>query len=294
MKALVTGASGFAGAVVARRLAVAGHDVTGLHRSRTRFLATLDGIAGVRLVTGDLAEVAALAGPFEAVVHTAATSPAPGVDTARMVHDNVLGTKALIEAAERWGARAFVLYSSLSLYGAVTAPVVDETTPIVDPDAYGATKHLCELMLKDRATSLPGLALRLPGVLGSGAHRNWMSGVATRLQRGELVRAFHLERPFNNAAHVEDIAALVVHVLGRPWTGFDAVVLGARGAIPVRAAIERLAAGLGVEARIEEGTAAKPSFTLSSRRAIAHRGYAPMEIGALIDRFAADVREWGT
>ena len=57
-----------------------------------------------------------------------------------MVHDNVLGTRALIEAALRWGTRAFVLYSSLSIYGTVTTPVVDEATPIVDPDAYGATK----------------------------------------------------------------------------------------------------------------------------------------------------------
>ena len=239
---------------------------------------------------GDLVDAAALPGPFDAVVHTAATSPAPGIDVARIVRDNIAGTQALIEAAERWGAKAFVFFSSLSLYGEVAAGVVAESTPIVNPDAYGATKHLGELLLSARAERLPGLAIRLPGVLGPGAHRNWLSGVAAKLRAGEPVRAFHLDAPFNNAAHIADLAALVSRALERQWTGFDAIVVGARGHIPVREAITRLANGLGVEAGIVEGAAAKPSFTLSSERAISRWGYDPMEIGAMIDRYAEDVR----
>ena len=292
MKILVTGASGFAGSVAARQLAQAGHSVTGLYRSRTRFLAALDGLDAVTLACGDLVAAADLPGPFEAVVHTAATSPAPGVDTRRMVQDNVLGTQALIEAATRWGTRAFVLYSSLSIYGAVTASVVDEATPIVDPDAYGVTKLLGELMLKDTADRLPGLALRLPGVVGPGAHRNWLSSVTAKLMRGETIGAFHLDRPFNNAAHAADIAALAVRAVARPLTGFDAVVLGARGVVTVREALTRLATGLNVSVHLAEVPSTKPSFILSSERAISRWGYDPMEIGALIDRYAAETRAW--
>ncbi|MBV8700507.1 NAD-dependent epimerase/dehydratase family protein [Bradyrhizobium sp.] len=294
MKILVTGASGFAGSVAAREFALAGHAVSGLYRSRTRFLATLDGVENVTLACGDLAAAADLPGPFDAVVHTAATSPAPGVDTQTMVHDNVVGTRALIEAALRWGTRAFVLYSSLSLYGVVATPVVDETTPMIDADAYGATKLLGELMLKDTADRLPGLALRLPGVVGPGAHRNWLSSVAAKLTRGDTVDAFHLDRPFNNAAHVADISALARRAIERSWSGFDAVVLGARGAVTVREALTRLAAGLGVPARLEGISSPKASFILSSERAIARWGYDPMEIGALIDRYAGEVRAWSS
>jgi UDP-glucose 4-epimerase len=292
MKVLVTGASGFAGSVAARQLASAGHAVTGLYRNRTRFLATLDGAAGVTLACGDLVAAGDLPDRFDAVVHTAATSPAPGVDTHRMVHDNVLGTKALIEAAERWSTRVFILYSSMSIYGTVATPVVDETTPIIDPDPYGTTKWLGELMLKDRAERLPGLALRLPGVLGPGAHRNWLSGVAAKLQRGETVGVFHLDSPFNNAAHVADIAALAVRAIERPRTGFDAVVLGARGFLTVREAVTRLATGLGVPARLEEVPSARPSFILSSERAMLRWGYNPMEIGTLIERYGGEERSW--
>jgi nucleoside-diphosphate-sugar epimerase len=292
MKVLVTGASGFLGAFVARALGRAGHDVTGVHRAETRFLRTLGGAVGVTLLRVDLARVEALPGPFDAVVHAAATSPAAGVDTARMVHDNVLATAALVSAAERWGARGFILCSSLSLYGTISQPVVDEATPIVDPDAYGATKHLCELMLADQRATLPGLALRLPGVLGPGAHRNWLSGVADRLLAGEPIRAYHLDGPFNNAAHAADIARLIGGAIHAGWSGYDAIVLGARGMVTVRAAIERLATGLHVAAHIDEGIAAKPTFTLSSERAIGQWGYDPPEIGTLIDRYAADVLAW--
>jgi UDP-glucose 4-epimerase len=290
MRILVTGASGFSGSFVARGLARSGREVVAVHRRETPFLARLSGEPRVRKHRADLIDAATLRGPFDAVVHVAATSPAPGIDVAQMIRDNVNGTQALIEAAERWGARAFVFFSSLSVYGEVAAGVIDESTPIVNPDAYGATKHLGELLLAARAKRLPGLAIRLPGVLGPGAHRNWLSGVAARLCAGGPVRAFHLDAPFNNAAHVADIAALVSRVLERPWTGFDAIVTGARGHVSVREAITRLAKGLRVEARIVEVAAPKPSFTLSSERAIGRWGYDPMEIGAMIDRYAEDVR----
>ena len=289
MRVLVTGASGFSGSFVARGLARAGCDVVGVHRRDTPFLAQLADEPLVRLVRVDLAGAAELVGPFDAVVHTAATSPAPGVTAARMVRDNVGALQALIAAAEAWRCRGFVFFSSLSLHGAIASGVVDETTPIVDPDVYGATKFLCEGLLAERSEALPSLSLRLPGVLGPGAHRNWLSGVAAQLQAGATISAFHLDAPFNNAAHIADIARLVQTALGRGWRGADAVVLGARGAISVGSAIGRLAAGLGVELRLVERSSAKPSFVLSSDRAIERWGYDPLEIGALIDRYAAEI-----
>jgi nucleoside-diphosphate-sugar epimerase len=290
MRVLVTGASGFSGSFIARELARGGRDVVALHRNETPFLALLNGEPRVRTYRGDLLDSARLPGPFDAVIHVAATSPAPGIDVAQVVRDNVTGTQALIEAAERWAAKAFVFFSSLSVYGEVAAGVVDERTAIVNPDAYGASKRLGELLLAERAERLPSLAIRLPGVIGPGAHRNWLSGVAARLRARETVRAFHLDAPFNNAAHIADLAALVSRALQRPWTGCDVIVVGARGQITVRDAITRLAKGLDVEARIAEVAAVKPSFTLSSERAISRWGYDPMQISAMIDRYAAEVR----
>lgn len=288
MRVLVTGSSGFSGSYTARRLAEAGHDVVGLYRRETPFLAGLRQQPAVRLIQSDLAGAPALPGPFEAVVHIGATSPAPGITAAAIVRDNVAGTSALLDAAAAWGCRAFIFFSSLSLYGEITRAVVDEACPIVNPDVYGATKLIGETLVAERADAMPGIALRLPGVLGPGAHRNWLSGVAAKLTAGETIRAFHLDSLFNNAAHIEDIARLVRSLLQREWSGFDSMVLGARGAVTVREAIERLARGLGQSARIEVGPAAKPSFILSPSHAIDRWSYDPMEIGALIDRYARE------
>ena len=289
MRVLVTGVSGFSGSYVARALCRAGHDVVGTHRRESPFMADLAELPGFRSMQAELSAANSVPGPFDAVVHIAATSPAPGKSIANIVRDNVVGTMALAEMALRWDSRAFIFFSSLSLYGEIGAGVVDEQTAIVNPDAYGSSKHLCELALAEISPSLPCLSLRLPGVLGRGAHRNWLSGVAAKLQRGEPVRAFHLASPFNNAVHIDDVARLTVDTVSRSFDGFDAIVLGARGSLAVREIIERLARGLGATAIIETGTPAKPSFTLSSQRAIERWGYDPMDIGAMVDRYASEV-----
>ena len=80
-------------------------------------------------------------------------------------------------------------------------------------------------------------------------------------------------------------------MLARGWQGFDALVLGARGELTVRGVVERLARGMGVTPKLDITAAPKPAFLLSSARAIARGGYDPMDICALIDRFAAVLQE---
>jgi UDP-glucose 4-epimerase len=289
MRVLVTGVSGFAGAFVAKALSNTQFDVVGTYRSDSKFLAQLAGVSRITAVRADLAAASSLDGPFDAVVHAAATSPAEGVTADAMVRDNIEATRNLIVSAKKWGCSRFIFFSSISLFGDVRGPVLDETTSIVNPELYGATKYIGEQVLAAEADSLPSLSLRLPGVLGPGAHRNWLSGVAARMRAGKPVQAYNLTGPFNNAAHVEDIASLTARTLQRDWQGSDAVVLGAGGTLPVKNILERLAAGLDVSPNIVEGPSAKPSFIISSQRATERWGYRPMEIGSLVDRYAAEI-----
>jgi UDP-glucose 4-epimerase len=289
MRLLVTGVSGFAGTHIARALAGARFEVVGCFRRANRAVQELEACKGIELICADLAQGPRLPGPFDAVIHIAATSPAPGVTPEQIVRDNVASMLSLLESARGWNASGFVLFSSLSLYGEIASDTVDESCPVINPDVYGTTKHLCEALLQHEADRLPGLALRLPGVLGPGAHRNWLSSVADKLLRGEAIRAYQVDAPFNNAAHVADISRLLIGTLHRGWQGFDAVVLGARETLRLREVIARLAAGLHVEATIEPVLENKPAFVLSSRRAIERWGYDPMTIGAMIDRYAAEV-----
>ena len=73
MRAFVTGATGFIGGHVARRLVESGWDVTALARSPERTAALKD--LGITIVPGDVTEPATLAGPMskaDAVFHLAA------------------------------------------------------------------------------------------------------------------------------------------------------------------------------------------------------------------------------
>lgn len=287
LSVLVTGVSGFAGSHLARDLARRGFRVHGLFRRECGMAASL--ARTVDLVQGNVATLADLPKPIDAIVHAAATSPWTGITADAMVRDNIVGTMNLLDLAERTRCSRFVFCSSMSIYGRIAVAKVDEATPVVEPDVYGATKLIGERLLEERRDRLPGLALRLPGVIGSGARRNWLSDVGARLKRGNVVDVFNPGADFNNAVHVAELGDLIAGALERGWDGFDAVVLGCSGGISVRGAVERLAHGMGVRAEIRVIASAKPPFTLSSNRAVQRWGFRAADIGQVIDRYASEL-----
>ncbi len=284
MHVLVTGASGFVGSHVARDLAARGMQVTAVGRNRPVAPAS-----GVAVVHDDLSNPLNLPEGVDAVVHAAATSAWTGISGFEMVRDNAVATAKLVDWARATGVRAFLYCSSTSVYGEIDASEVDESTPRVDPDVYGTTKFLGETVLSEAAPSLAGLAMRLPGVIGSGARRNWLSGVAARLRSGEAVSIFNPDAAFNNAVHVADLAALCGDCIERGWLGFDVLTLGAGGCLRIREVVERLANALGVEAHLRVVDPLRSPFTVSSRRAIERYGYAPMSIDSMLERYAKEV-----
>jgi UDP-glucose 4-epimerase len=289
---VVTGVAGFVGSHMVCGLADAGVRVTGTFRHTPPDDAVTR--ASFALIQQDLTQLAALP-PCDVLVHTAATSRATQPDhpgpSGDFEQDNVVATERLLDAAEAAGCRRVVLLSSVSVYGQITASEVDETTPLIDPDPYGASKRRAEALLEERSGAMAGLAVRLPAVVGRGADRHWLAGVGRRLLGRQPVHVYHPAAPFNHAIHVSALVEFVRRVLEREWErGGDRVVVGAGGSITVQGAVERLARGLGVEPIIVPAPAAKTPFVLSSRGAIERWGYRPEDIGAVLDRYARDLR----
>ncbi len=291
MRVVVTGAGGFSGSHIVPALLGRGHDVTAVVRtSRGRLTPAVEAHPRLTLVSGDLSGALALPSSADAIVHTAASSPAPGITDADMERDNVGGTSALIDYARSAGARTFIYLSSLSIYGEIAGPVVDEATPIVQPDVYGETKHRGELLL--RQAPFRSLSIRLPGVLGPHSVRNWLTGVLAKAKAGEDIAIYHPDAPYNNAIHVADLADLTVRALeAAQWTGHDSVTVGAAGMTTVRKAVDIVIRGVGSQSRIEVRPPRQPFFTISSERAQRVYGYTPMEIEALLRRFVAENRD---
>ena len=287
-RVLVTGAAGFSGRTIARRLVAAGCEVVA-HRRSSPLPDDLAASAAVTDWQGDLAELDALPDGVEAVVHAAATSTPTGradaVPAEVLTRDNALASARLVDAARAAGVRRFVYLSSLSIHGTVNERSLDASTPIREPDPYGVSKLMGESVLA--ASGIPAVAIRLPAVIGPGADRNWPVQVVRRIRLHETVRIYNADGPFNNVVHVADVADWIAALLtaSEPMHGFNAVPVASREPIPVRAAVATIAAGLGLDTHLEEVVAPRPSFTIDTVAAQS-LGFRPSATVDALDRYA--------
>ena len=158
MTVLVTGATGFVGAAIARSLLKRGTDVRVLTRAASD-LRNLDGLPVTRVVA-DLADPASLDRAVqgcEALFHAAADYRLWVPDRATMYRTNVDGTRALLEAAAHAGVKRIVYTSSVATLGTRSdGRPADETTPSELTDMIGPykrSKFLAEEVVRGLATS---------------------------------------------------------------------------------------------------------------------------------------------
>jgi dihydroflavonol-4-reductase len=118
MRALVTGATGFVGAAVARALLREGWEVRALARKGSD-RSNLRPIP-VEVVAGDLADSASLAQAIagcEALFHVAADYRLGAFDPRELYKTNVEGTRNILSAAREAGVRRIVYTSSVATIG---------------------------------------------------------------------------------------------------------------------------------------------------------------------------------
>jgi UDP-glucose 4-epimerase len=269
MKVLVTGAAGFIGRHVVKALEAAGHEVEGIAR------------ADWDLATGPISPI-----DVDALVHTAATSPESGVSWNQVVRDSVTATANLVRSVT---CRKIIFCSSMSAYGEIDVEEVDVSTPSINPDAYGASKLICEELIAE--TEIPALALRLPGIVGKGARRCWLARVAEKLLADESVPLYDPDAPFNNAVHVKSLADFIVSLIDPPMEGFYVAPIAAENYMSIEDVVCGLATGLGKEEpRFITQLAQKQSFTISSDALVDDFAYDPQDIHDVIEQYAEDLR----
>ncbi len=143
MKVLVTGATGFVGSAVVRRLLARGDDVCVLVRSASR-RGNLEGL-GVEVVTGDLLQPESLIKPtkgIDALFHVAADYRLWTRDPAAMFRANVDGSVAILRAAAEAGAKRMVYTSSVATLGInKDGTPANENTPVSYADMIGPYKQ---------------------------------------------------------------------------------------------------------------------------------------------------------
>ncbi len=170
MKVLVTGAGGFLGGAVARKLLARGHTVRGFSRGRYPALEAL----GAEYRSGDLGDPAAVveaARGCDAVIHVAAKPGIWGPEREYRLA-NVTGTENVIAACLKTGISRLVYTSSASVvFHGGDLEGADESSPYPEHHltAYTRTKAQAErLALAANGPRLATLSLRPHLIWGPG------------------------------------------------------------------------------------------------------------------------------
>lgn len=168
MRVFVTGATGFIGGHLCRRLVAEGHAVTALVRTPAK-AEQLEQL-GVTLLHGDLASLAdpTLVLPEqEVVVHLAGVVAAPSPEVYEHINHGAVVDLLGALARQSWSPARLVFASSLAAAGPspVGSPWTEED-PLAPVDPYGSAKARAESALA--RAPFPVTVIRPPIVLGPG------------------------------------------------------------------------------------------------------------------------------
>ncbi len=212
MHALITGAGGFVGGALLRRLVASGHRVRGLVRGA---LPPPPWGASLEWVTGDVTEPAslppALSG-IHVVFHLAGIRRAPGRKAFFEV--NAEGTRNVCDASWRSGVRRVVLAGSLAAVGPSRPdrPHV-ETDPFLPEEWYGESKAEAERIAFQSRGQLEVTVARPPRILGPADRENLV--FFKLIRRGFRLSLGGGPRPLS-VVDVDDVVDFLLLLAERP------------------------------------------------------------------------------
>ena len=287
MKILVTGAAGFVGAALARRMLDRGDEVVGidnlndyydpqLKRARLGLLTRSERFRFLQLDIVNRQDVSELfsANRFDAVVHLAAQA---GVrysveQPAAYIDSNLVGFGNVLEGARQGRIGHLVFASSSSVYGANTRLPFSERDNVDHPlSLYAATKKANELMAHSYAHlfSLPVSGLRFFTVYGPWGRPDMaLFRFSENMLAGKPIPVFNRGDMIRDFTYIDDIVEGVIRVVDRPaaanpsWSGdapdpatsrapYRVYNIGNNRGVPLMRYIEVLEQSLGVKAQLD-------------------------------------------
>jgi UDP-glucose 4-epimerase len=266
---LVTGAAGFIGTHLVKRLWDDGHRVTRLDVSMMG-ISTERSAAGHMVVTcppvdirddrvmKQHEDISAHHGGHDACVHLAAlaTPWRCGEDPSTAYETNVRGTANVLGLCRRLGVRRVIFPSSAHVYG--ISPLylpTGETHPLALLDTYTTTKilgeQLCDLYWRNHHLSY--CVLRLFNVYGQGQNADFFLGAKlAQAKTGRLTIRTKLADVTKDWVHVRDIVDAMVLALQSDHVG--PLNLGTGREVSLREITDRIGEAFGIRHVVGEST----------------------------------------
>lgn len=229
----VTGATGFVGSHLTRRLLADGHTVAVLVRDPAKLQSL--GLEPSRVVAGDICDAGAVGRLLEgvdAVIHTVSNFRTASQTRAEAEAVNVGGTRTVLEQAERAGVRRFVHCSTIGVHGNVAVTPATETTPFAPGDDYQETKAEAEEVVRARigATSMGITTIRPCSIYGPGDMR------MLKMFRMLASRRFMMLGPCRDnfhAVYIDDLVEGFLLALSHPAAVGETFLIGGPGYLPL-------------------------------------------------------------
>ena len=237
MKAFVTGATGFIGGHVARKLRERGDDVVALVRSPDKAGQLRE--LGCELVAGDLSDGEAIrrgTAGCDAAFHIGAMYKVgiPKSEHPAMYDANVLGTQRVIDAAVEAGASRIVYVSTGNVYGNTRRKVVDESYERPQPPEflsyYDETKWMAHKVAADRIAKGAPVVIAMPGGVYGPDDPSELGNLIDQTRTGKLKLRMFPDSGFN-FVYVEDLADGILAVHDRGKVGESYNLAGQQGTL---------------------------------------------------------------
>lgn len=213
---LVTGATGFLGGAMVRRLAAEGATVRALARNPDRAGYVRD-VENVTVVEGDLTHPLGMVEVTAGCTHVVNVAAALNGSLATQMSVNHDGTRNVMTAAVRAGVERVVHISTIALYGyRNTTDVTEETPPQPGRDPYGVSKLAAERVVHEfGATRGLRYTIIRPGMIYGPRSGMW-TGQMFKLARRNPTIFIGDGSGSCFPIHVDDVVDLTVTALTHP------------------------------------------------------------------------------
>ncbi|MDD4872651.1 MAG: NAD-dependent epimerase/dehydratase family protein [Kiritimatiellae bacterium] len=248
---LVTGATGFTGSNLVKKLCSAGLHVKAIARSSSKVehLKDLD----IQWYRGDVFDeytVNQAIKDAEYVFHVAAAfrEAKYGDDFYHKVH--VISTQLLAKAAlNNPGFKRFIHISTMGVHGHIENPPANEESPFSPGDIYQHTKAEAELWIRDFAVTnhLPLTVIRPTGIYGPGDHRLFK---IFKMAAGPVFPILGSGKCLYHLIHVDDLTNIMLLAATHPAAAGQVFLAGNDQPIPLEQMVSIIAKTIGRKPKV--------------------------------------------
>lgn len=259
---LVTGAAGFIGAAIAKKLISEGHSVVTIDNLSTGYESNIPN--EVIFINGDDFDTKIIEKlddyDFDAIIHIAGQSSGE-VSFEDPVYDlktNTQSTLMLLDFARKHNVKKFIYASSMSVYGDKEPPLVTEDTIPIPKSFYAVGKLASENYMRIFAEmfGIQCTALRFFNVYGIGQNMSNLKQGMASIYLSMAIKDHHItvkgsKDRFRDFVYIDDIVKAVICSLSRKGKIFDIYNVSNKNMQTVESIVELIKSSLSYDVTSE-------------------------------------------